>query len=185
MSKIANKPVKVTKGVEVVVEGGCVVTRGQKGELSVKLPSEIEVRLEGEGLEVLRKNNTKIAKSLQGTMSRILENNIKGVNEGWNKALELVGAGYRARVEDKTLVMSVGFSHPVKIESTQGIVFEVKEAKITVSGIDRQLVGETAARIRKIRPPDPYKGKGIRYEGELVKTKPGKTVAAGSAASGG
>ena len=184
MSKIANKPIRIVEGVEVKIESGRVVTRGVKGELFFNLPRLIDVRVEGDGLVVLRKNNTKTAKSLQGTTSRVLENNIRGVNEGWSKTLELIGTGYRARLDGKTLVMAIGFSHPVKIEPEEAILFEVSDTKIKVSGVDRGFVGAIAAKIRKVRPPDPYKGKGIRYEGESIKTKPGKTVGATGAAGG-
>lgn len=156
---------------------------GPKGSLVIKLRPEVKVVIAGTNISVERVAETPKAKSLHGLSRTLVENVIMGVSQGWNKGLELVGVGYRANLEGTSLVLNVGFSHSVKVPPPEGIVFEVSDnTKINVRGNDKQLVGETAAQIRRVRPPEPYKGKGIRYIGEAVRKKAGK--AAKTAATG-
>lgn len=182
MSRIGAKAINIPEDTEVSVEGRLVKTSGPKGELEFRLPAEIEVKSEDGKILVGRKRNSKQARSLHGTVNRIIRNNLKGVSEGWSKTLELVGTGYRARLEGSALVLSIGYSHPVKVEAPEGISFSVEENKVTVSGTDKVLVGQVAANIRKVRPPEPYKGKGIKYIDEIVRRKAGKATKAGAGA---
>lgn len=178
MSRIGQKPVKILEGTTVTVDKNQVTVTGPKGSLYFSFRPEIAVKVEGNNILVERVSSTPKAKSLHGLSRTLIENMIMGVTSGWNKGLELVGVGYRASVEGDKLVLNVGFSHPVNFPAPAGITFEVLEnTKINVKGFDKQLVGETAAQIRKIRPPEPYKGKGIRYIGEVVRRKAGKAAA--------
>lgn len=177
MSRLASKPLKIEEGVSVSAEAGKINISGPKGELSMQIPNLITVKVEDGSVLVDRKKDSKHAKALHGTARSLIKNMIQGVSSEWSKTLELVGTGYRARLEGETLVLSVGFSHPVKIDPLPGIKFAVEENKITVSGIDRHLVGQVAANIRAVRPPEPYKGKGIKYVDEVVRRKPGKQAA--------
>lgn len=179
MSRVGKKPVKVAEGVSLSFEDKVVRVLGPKGEMAISIPDAIEVKRKGDEILVERKNEDKLSKSLHGTVQRTLVNAIKGVSEGWVKRLELVGAGYRAKIEEKTLVLAIGFSHPIKVEPPDGIDFSLEENKIIISGSDRQKVGKVASEIRKIRPPDPYKAKGVRYEGEHIRRKAGKAAKAG------
>ena len=176
MSRIGKKPVEIPQGVEVEVEGTFVKVKGPKGELSFKFHPDAIIEKQDGKIVVKRKSNRPFHRALHGTVRAIIANMIEGVTKGFTKTLELIGVGYRAAVEDQSLVLKVGFSHPVRVTPPPGVKFEVSGKKIKVLGIDKQAVGDVAARIRKIRPPDPYKGKGIRYEGEVVKRKPGKTA---------
>lgn len=179
MSRIGKKPIKVPAGVTVRAEDHRVVATGPKGELAIVIRPEIKVVVTGSDVVVERIGETPKAKSLHGLTRTLVENIILGVNTGWNKGLELVGVGYRAAMEGTTLVLSVGFSHQVRFPAPAGITFEVVDnTKINIKGVDKQLVGETAAQIRRIRPPEPYKGKGIRYIGEAVRRKAGKAAKA-------
>lgn len=178
MSRIGNKPVKITSGVTVSVSGSKVVVTGPKGELSFEFRPEIKITSNDNNIILERKVETPKAKALHGLSRTLVENMITGVSTGWNKGLELVGVGYRAQVEGTTLVLNLGFSHQIKIPAPTGITFEVTENRINVKGADKQLVGETAAQIRRLRPPEPYKGKGIRYIGEVVRKKAGKAAKA-------
>jgi len=185
MSRIGKKPIQIPEGVNVEVKNGAVVVTGPKGSLTVNFRPEIEVLVEDKKILVKRKGENKLAKSLHGLTRTLIANAVEGVTNGFSKSLEVVGTGYRASLEGETLVLAVGFSHLVKVSPPPGIKFEVEgNNKIKVSGIDKALVGQVAAQIRKIRPPDPYKGKGIRYEGEEVKLKPGKAGKAGAAGAG-
>ncbi len=184
MSRITLKPIEVPQGVTVTHEGGTVRVSGPKGELSYSLSKGVEIKLEegptrGEAgkLNILRGTDSKSARSLQGTTYRLLENAIKGVTGGWSKTLEMVGTGYRATLDGTMLVLAIGFSHPVKIAAPPGIAFSIEENRITVSGIDKELVGQVSANIRAVREPEPYKGKGIKYIDEKVRRKPGKAAA--------
>lgn len=181
MSRIGKRPIPIPENIEVVVEANSVRVSGPKGELSVALSAGVKAKVEDGKIFLERKSNSKQVRQLHGTISRHLTNVIKGVSEGWSKTLELVGTGYRARLEGTTLVLSVGFSHPVRIDPPEGITFSVEENKVTVSGIDKTLVGQAAANIRTIRPPEPYKGKGIKYEDEVIRRKAGKVAKAGPA----
>lgn len=179
MSKIGKKPIKIPDGVVVKVEGSVVTATGPKGTLSCAFRPEIKVSVEGGNVLVERVQDSPKAKSLHGLTRTLVANMILGVDKGWNKGLELVGVGYRAALSDSTLVLNVGFSHPVKFPAPDGITFEVVEnTKVNVFGVDKQLVGEVASQIRRIRPPEPYKGKGIRYIGEVVRRKAGKAAKA-------
>ncbi len=183
MSRIGKKPVKIPEGVTVKTEGHMVTFVGPKGELSLTIRPEISVKVEGSDINVDRTSETPKAKSLHGLTRTLVQNQIMGVSTGWNKGLELIGVGYRAVAEGGNLVLNVGFSHQVHFPAPEGITFEVTEnTKINVRGTDKQLVGETAAQIRRVRPPEPYKGKGIRYIGEAVRRKAGKAAKAVGAA---
>lgn len=182
MSRVGKKPLKVKEGVTVTVDGQTVKVAGPKGELTYELPAGIGAKLEEGELLISRDSEEKFVKSLHGTMQRVLDNAQKGVTDGWSKTLELVGTGYRARLEGPSLILAIGFSHPVKFDPPEGIAFSVEENNITISGIDRQLVGQTAANIRAVRPPEPYKGKGIKYVGEYVRRKAGKAAKTATAA---
>lgn len=186
MSKIGKKPILIPEGVTVEVVDTKVLVSGPKGELDFKTPKGITVEVVDEKVLVGKTKEGKQFRASHGLMRQILANMIAGVSTGWKKTLELVGAGYRALVEDTTgtLVLSVGFSQPIKIPAPKGIKFSVSQSKITVEGIDKILVGQTAANIRAIRPPEPYKGKGIRYEDEVIRTKPGKAAKIGLAGVG-
>jgi len=185
MSRIGKKPITIPEGVTVEVKSGGVVVAGSKGSLTVNFRPEIEILVDDKQILVKRKGENKLAKSLHGLTRTLIANAIEGVTSGFSKSLEVVGTGYRASLEGETLVLAVGFSHLAKVSPPPGIKFEVEEDnKIKVFGIDKALVGQVAAQIRKIRPPDPYKGKGIRYEGEEVKLKPGKAGKAGATGAG-
>lgn len=177
MSRIGNQPIKVPEGVEIRINPVDVHVKGTKGELVVRLHNSLSLSREGDMVSISRKGEYKQAKSMHGTVRSLLQNAVQGVSKGFTKELEMVGVGYRGKVENKNLILTVGYSHPVKIEPKEGIEFTVNEnTQIIVAGYDRQLVGETAARIRKVRPPEPYKGKGIRYKGEVVRKKAGKAA---------
>lgn len=179
MSKIGKLPIDLPEGVKVEIKGKEVSVSGVKGTLSHRLPQIIDAKLEGNKLILDRRAEDDRALSLHGTSRAILANMVKGVVDGWSKTLELVGTGYRAEVNaEGNLVLMVGFSHPVVVNAPEGITFKVEKSDITVSGIDRELVGLVAARVRAVRPPEPYKGKGIRYKGEVVRRKAGKAVKA-------
>jgi large subunit ribosomal protein L6 len=177
MSKIAKKPVEIKEGVTVVVENRSVKVVGPKGELLFSLPPGIEIKVDG-GLAQVSYKGEEGQAALAGLTRSIITNMVKGVTSGFEKKLELSGVGYRAQTSDNLLTLSVGFSHPVKITAESGIHFAVDENIITVSGADKGLVGNTAAKIRNVRPPEPYKGKGIKYVGERIKRKVGKAAKA-------
>jgi len=176
MSRIGKKPILIPPGVDVKIEDNLVVIKGPKGELFQKIRPEIKIEIKEGKIFVSPKIETKKTKAFWGLTRTLLFNMIKGVVEGYEKKLQIEGLGYKAEIEGGNLVLRVGFSHPVKVEAPKGIKFSVDKNIITVSGIDKELVGQIAAKIRKIRPPEPYKGKGIRYLGEVVKIKPGKKV---------
>ena len=184
MSRIGQQPIKIPDDVEVKITGDKIVVKGSKGSLDLKFRREIKVKKENNEIIVKRINETKLARSLHGLTRTLIANLIEGVTKGFSKTLEMVGVGYRPSLEGEVLVLKVGFSHPVKIVPPSGIKFEVMKNKIKASGINKQLVGDMAAKIRNVRPPDSYKGKGIRYEGEKVKTKPGKAAKTAGLGSG-
>lgn len=182
MSRIGKKPVKVPEGVTVTIADRNLSVAGPKGTLSMGFRPEVMLKVDGGNVLVERVSDTPKAKSLHGLTRTLVENLMIGVTTGWNKGLELVGVGYRVAIEGTTLVLNVGFSHQVKFPAPEGITFEIMEnTKINVRGVDKQLVGETAAQIRRVRPPEPYKGKGIRYIGEVVRRKAGKAAKAAGA----
>ena len=185
MSRIGDAPVKIPAGVTIEQDGKTLVVNGPKGKLKLDVVKEIKVEITGDQIIAKRKNDLKKVKALHGLVRSLIANMVLGVTDGWSKDLELVGVGFRAQVNGNTLVLNVGYSHPVEIEAPEGIVFEVVDnTKLKVSGIDKQLVGQVAANIRKVRTPDVYKGKGIRYEGEYVRKKLGKTGKIGVAVGG-
>jgi len=178
MSRIGSKPIPVPSGVEVSVSGSVCTVKGSKGELKNDIPETITVKVDEGQVVVDRANDERQSKALHGLIRQLISNNIVGVSEGYTKALEIVGVGYRAQAKGpSTLEMALGFSHPVVFEAAEGVTFVTPtQTRIEVSGIDKQLVGQVAANIRKIRKPEPYKGKGIRYEGEYVRRKAGKSA---------
>jgi large subunit ribosomal protein L6 len=180
MSRVGMKPIEIPDGVRVAVDGPRVSVKGPKGELGLELTDPITARVEGGSVVVSRPDDTKTAKSRHGLYRSLVANMILGVSRGFEKKLEIRGTGYRAKVEGRSLVLNVGFSHPVVVEPPETISFSTEPrgdfTVVTVSGADKQLVGEMAARIRRVRPPEPYKGKGIRYDGEWVRQKAGKAA---------
>lgn len=178
MSRIGKKPISLPSGVEVKRDGNIVTVKGPKGTLNQDIPEEINFVLEDGQLLMQRPSDDKKHRSLHGLSRALIANMVEGVTNGFEKKLELVGVGYRAQLQGSKLVISIGFSHPVEIDPPEGIEFEVPAVtKITVKGIDKQLVGNTAAHIRAIRKPEPYKGKGIKYENEVIRRKAGKAGA--------
>ncbi len=176
MSRIGKKPILIPEGVEVKIEGKKVIVKGPKGQLSKEIPPEIKTELREGKIFVFPQIETKKSKALWGTMRQLISNLIDGVTKGFEKKLEIEGLGYRAALEGEDLVLEVGFAQPVKIKTPAGIKFSVEKNVITVFGTDKELVGQVAAKIRKVRPPEPYKGKGIRYLGEVIRRKAGKKV---------
>lgn len=175
MSRIGKMPVAVPSGVDVRIEGSSVTVKGARGELTRQFHERVGVSIEGDVLTVSRADDTRDARSLHGLSRALLANMVVGVSDGYTRLLEIHGVGYRAAMKGSAIELQVGFSHPVLVEAPEGITFEVPEpTRITVSGIDKEQVGQVAADIRKIRPPEPYKGKGIRYAGEHVRRKAGK-----------
>ena len=187
MSRIGKKPIEIPKGVEVKIEDGKVAVKGPKGELSKEIRPEIRVEIKNEKLYVFPKEEiqensvvkkdsgeTKRIKAFWGLTRSFLANTINGVVQGYEKKLEIQGLGYKASLEGNDLILNIGFSHPKKIEMPEDIKLSIEKNIITVSGLDKELVGQIAAKIRKVRPPEPYKGKGIRYVGEVVRKKVGK-----------
>jgi large subunit ribosomal protein L6 len=175
MSRIGKKPVAVPSGVTANVEGQNVKVKGPKGALSFLVPDEVSVKLEDGKVQVDPRNETKRARSMWGTSRTMVANLVTGVTKGFERKLEITGVGYRAAVQGKTLNLQLGFSHDVPYPIPAGITITTeKPTMISVSGIDKQLVGQVAAEIRSWRPPEPYKGKGVRYEGEYVRRKEGK-----------
>lgn len=179
MSKLAKKPVSVVEGVNVILENGVVKVSGPKGNLSFKIPEGIDVKsAEGKLTVSLKDKNNKMLGPVLGLTRAMVANMVTGVSKGFEKKLELSGVGYRAAVSGQDLTISVGFSHTVKVTAEPGISFAVNENIITVSGVDKDKVGNTAANIRFIRPPEPYKGKGIKYQNEKIRRKVGKAAKA-------
>ncbi|WP_456277072.1 50S ribosomal protein L6 [Bacillus sp. AK128] len=177
MSRIGKKPIEIPAGVTVTNNNNTVTIKGPKGELTRTFHPDMEIKLEDNVLTVVRPSDNKEHRSLHGTTASLLGNMVEGVTNGYTRGLELVGVGYRASKQGNKLVLNVGYSHPVEITPEQGIEIEVPaNTKITIKGIDKERVGALAANIRDVRPPEPYKGKGIRYEGEFVRRKEGKTA---------
>jgi large subunit ribosomal protein L6 len=177
MSRIGRLPVVIPKGVNVRWEDGVLVAKGPKGENSVRIHPEMQVDVGDKEVRVARPSDAKRHKALHGLSRTLVANTVKGVSEGFTKKLEIRGVGYKAEVKGKTLVLALGYSHPVEFPIPQGIEIQCESATlVAVRGIDRQRVGQVAADIRGFRPPEPYKGKGVRYEGEFVKQKAGKTA---------
>lgn len=175
MSRIGKRPISIPNKVTVSIDGQAVAVKGPKGELSRVLPSEVEVVQEGETILVKRRDDSRVARQRHGLSRTLVANMVEGVSQGFQRRLEIIGVGYRAQVQGKNLILNVGYSNPVQIEPPDGIQMAVENnTNVIVTGIDKEIVGNTAARIRAVRPPEPYKGKGIRYAGEVVKRKAGK-----------
>ncbi|MBQ9926245.1 MAG: 50S ribosomal protein L6 [Clostridia bacterium] len=176
MSRIGRMPIAIPAGVTVEVNGNVVTAKGPKGELTKAMHPDMHIEVNGAEVVVTRPSENKLHKSLHGLTRTLVNNMIVGVNEGYKKELDVVGVGYRVAMENGKLVMNLGFSHQVIVEAVEGIKIEAPTPnKIIISGLDKQLVGQFAADVRKKRPPEPYKGKGIRYTGEVVRRKEGKT----------
>jgi large subunit ribosomal protein L6 len=181
MSRVGQAPIPVPSGVEVKIEGRVVTVKGPKGELSRTLPEQLSITQADGELTVARADEERESRALHGLFRSLVANMVTGVTEGYRRGLEIVGVGYRATAQgDRALELAVGYSHTVKVEAPEGITFEVpSNTRIDVVGIDKEKVGQVAADIRAIRKPEPYKGKGIRYEGEQVRRKAGKAASAG------
>ena len=176
MSRIGNKVVVLPAGVEIKQDGNNITVKGPKGELTREFSSDIKMNIEGNEVTFTRPNDSKEMKTIHGTTRANFNNMVVGVSEGFQKALELIGVGYRAQVQGNKLTLNVGYSHPVEMTAPEGVTFEVPaNTQVIVKGINKEVVGELAANIRGVRPPEPYKGKGIRYVGEFVLRKEGKT----------
>ena len=176
MSRIGNKVIVLPAGVELTNNDNVVTVKGPKGELTREFSKDIEIRVEGTEVTLHRPNDSKEMKTIHGTTRALLNNMVVGVSEGFKKQLEMRGVGYRAQLQGKKLVLSVGKSHPDEVEAPEGITFELPNpTTIVISGISKEKVGQTAAYVRSLRSPEPYKGKGIRYVGEYVRLKEGKT----------
>ena len=175
MSRIGRKPITRPDNVKVTIENNIITVEGPKGVLTQEIPKDISIEVKDNELLVTRPSDASKHRALHGLTRALVANMVQGVSHGFEKKLELVGVGYRAQLQTTKLLINIGFSHPVEVEPPQGIEFEVPApTKITVKGIDKQLVGNTAAHIRAIRKPEPYKGKGIKYEGEVIRRKAGK-----------
>jgi large subunit ribosomal protein L6 len=176
MSRIGKLPIPLPQGVTVNIDGQNIAVKGPKGELSLTVSEPIKISLEDNSVIVSRPNDEAVSKSLHGLTRTLIANNVHGVSTGFSKSLEIIGTGYRAASKGANIELALGFSHPVVVEPPKGITLSVEgNNKIIVSGVDKQAVGEVAANIRKLRKPEPYKGKGIRYEGEFVRRKAGKS----------
>jgi large subunit ribosomal protein L6 len=175
MSRVGKAPVAVPSGVDIEIDGNHVTVKGSKGELERDFNERIAFEIEDDVLTVTRPDDSRESKALHGLSRALINNMVLGVSEGFKKDLEIQGVGYRAALKGKDIELQVGYSHPVLVEAPEGITFDVPEpTRISVSGIDKEKVGQVAANIRKVRPPEPYKGKGIRYAGEYVRRKAGK-----------
>ncbi len=178
MSRIGNRKIVIPEGVSVKEENKKVTVTGKLGELSLDLPEVIDIKIDGNEITLTRSNELKTTKALHGTANANLTNMIKGVTEGFNKSLEIIGVGYRFSMKGEDLVINAGYSHPVEVKVPAGLKINLdSNTEITVSGISKEAVGEFAANIRKVRAPEPYKGKGIRYKDEYIRRKEGKKAA--------
>jgi len=177
MSRVGKQIIPVPAGVTITVSPNLATIKGPKGELSVSVPKGILVAITEDGCSVSRKNDVRQLKAFHGLVRNLISNAVVGVTDGYKKTLKMVGTGYRVQAKGSNLSLAVGFSHPVEVSAMPGITFQVEgNDTIHISGVDKQQVGQVAANVRAIRPPEPYKGKGLRYSDEVVKTKPGKTA---------
>ena len=176
MSRVGKMPVTIPKGVDVNADGGAVRVKGPKGELTTRVPMGLTVSIENGEVRIARSNDEPQQRAFHGLLRSLVANSVEGVTKGFSKDLEIVGVGYKAEVKPKMIVFSLGYSHPVNFPIPDGIsvVLDAKAGKLTVNGADRQKVGQTAAEIRKLRVPDPYKAKGIKYANEIIRRKVGK-----------
>lgn len=176
MSRIGKRPITVPNKVTVTIDGSHVAVKGPKGELARVLPASVSVEQEGETILVNRRDESRTARQMHGLSRTLVANMVEGVSQGFQRRLEIQGVGYRAQVQGRNLTLNVGYSHPVNIEPPEGVQIAVENnTNVIVSGYNKEEVGNTAAKIRAVRPPEPYKGKGIRYAGEAVRRKAGKT----------
>jgi large subunit ribosomal protein L6 len=178
MSNIGKQPITIEAGVTVTKDGKNVTITGSKGTLSWKVPVGIDIEIVEDKVIVKKEHESHNLEKFYGLTRSLMFNMVTGVSKGFDRKLELSGVGYRARVDGHDLILSVGYSHPVKISAPENVSFKVEENVITVTGVDKQVVGDVASKIRKVRPPDPYKAKGIKYEGEKVRRKAGKAAKA-------
>jgi len=186
MSKIGQKVIEIPTGVQVVVEKKKIAVKGPKGEYSINLPEGLDAVNENNTILIKRSTETKEIKSLHGLYRQLIYNGISGVNQLWQKRLEVVGTGYNVKMQGEDLVFKLGFSHPVVYKKVPGVSYQAEgNTKVVVSGVDKQLVGQIAHEIKLLKKPDAYKGKGIRYEGEKLRIKPGKKAKAAGATGGG
>ena len=185
MSRIGKRPVAISKGIKVERKDGIMKVSGPKGELSASIPSSITVEVKADQVVLTRSSDEKAQRALHGTWRALINNMVKGVTEGFQKKLEIVGVGYKAELKGKKLQLALGYSHPILFEPPAGIKLEVPlPTSMVVSGIDKQLVGQVAAKLRSFRPPEPYKGKGVKYEGEYIRRKAGKAAATAGTKAG-
>lgn len=183
MSRIGRKPIPLVKGVKVENKDGAIRVSGPKGELSAVIPSSIGIEVNASEIILKRSKDEKALRALHGTWRALVNNMVKGVTEGFRRKLEIVGVGYKAELKGKKLQLALGYSHPILFVPPVNIKIEVPQpTSIVISGFDKQLVGQVAAKIRSFRPPEPYKGKGVKYEGEYIRRKAGKAAAAAGAA---
>ncbi len=179
MSRVGRKPIEIIKGVTVSLKGNLVTVKGPNGELSAEAHPNVKVEIKDNHVLLSRKNDEKQNKALHGLWRALIQNMISGVTKGYSKKLEIVGVGYRAEMKGKKLQLLLGYSHPILFGAPDGIKIETPtQTNIIISGIDKQLVGLVASKIRSFRPPEPYKGKGVKYEGEYIRRKAGKAAAA-------
>ena len=178
MSRIGRKPIPIEKGVKVQMADRNLKVAGSKGELSARVPANIVVSIKDDVILLSRSSDTKPERALHGTWRALINNMVKGVTQGFVRKLEIVGVGYKAEIKGKKIQLALGYSHPILFEPPPGIKIEIPlPTNIVVSGIDKQLVGQVAAKLRSFRPPEPYKGKGVKYEGEYIRRKAGKAAA--------
>jgi len=182
MSRIGRKPISIIKGVKVEKKDELIRVTGPKGELSARIPPAITVEIKGDEVLVTRSSSEKPMRALHGTWRALINNMVKGVSEGFQRKLEIVGVGYKAEMKGKRIQLALGYSHPILFEPPLDIKIEVPiPTNILISGINKQVVGQVAAELRSFRPPEPYKGKGVKYEGEYIRRKAGKTAATAGA----
>ena len=177
MSRIGKKPIAIPKGVEVRLEGDQLIIKGPKGALNLSVHPAVKLNMEDDSISVSVVDETRESRSIHGLFRVLIDNMVTGVTKGFEKNLEIVGVGYRAELKGRTAVFNLGYSHPINFELPEGIDAKIEKTKITLSGIDRELLGMTAAKIRSFRKPEPYKGKGIKYAGEMIRRKAGKAGA--------
>ncbi|KAB1442341.1 50S ribosomal protein L6 [Pseudodesulfovibrio senegalensis] len=177
MSRIGKKPIEIPSGVEIKVGADEVTVKGPKGALTTAVHPKVEYKIEDNQVEVVRVDDSRLARSQHGLRRTLLANCVEGVTKGFERALEVIGVGYKVSVQGKKIVLNVGYSHPVEFDLPKDIEAKAEGSKVTLSGINKQLVGEVAAQIRRVRPPEPYKGKGIKYVDEIIKRKAGKAGA--------
>jgi len=178
MSRIGIKPITVPEGVTIDVTGNVVKVKGSKGESTLELHNGVSASIEDGAITVKNKNNSKTSRAMWGTTARLIENMVHGVSQGFEKKLELSGVGYRMALKGKQIDFALGFSHPVLVDIPEGLTVTIEKMSLTVSGIDKQAVGQFAADIRALKPVEPYKGKGFKYDDEIVRRKEGKKAAA-------